>query len=118
MSEDLENFFYSPGDDDIDLLTDDEQEAIKYHSMMNTYKLIINEYDFEVFPDRLFWLLTDYDTLSVFDILINYFASPDREEYEKCAELKRIKDERLKRGAKKGEFSYKLYLNDEIDPPS
>ena len=112
MNDDFENYFYDPKDDDIDLLSDEERETIKYHSMHNTYKLILNEYDFEVFPDRLFWLLTDYDSLSVFDILIKYFQHPDREEYEKCAELKRIKEARLKehpkRVAKKGKFTYNL----------
>ena len=112
MSEDLENFFYDPEDTDVELLTDKEQEMVKYHSMNNTYKLILHEYDFTVFPDTLFWLLTDYDKLTVFDVLIEYFQDSDREEYEKCAVLKKIKEERLtyikQRGAKKGKFTYKL----------
>lgn len=116
MNDNLDNFFYDPEDDDIDFLSDEEREKIKYHSMHNTYKLILNEYDFEVFPERLFWLLTDYDSFSVFDVLIKYFQHPDREDYEKCAELKRIKEARLKirskRVAKKGKFTYNLGADD------
>tara|TARA_R110000765_G_scaffold423725_2_gene533034 strand:+ start:41 stop:397 length:357 start_codon:yes stop_codon:yes gene_type:complete len=112
MSENLENFFYDPGDADVEFLSTTEEEIIKYHSMNNTYKLILNEYDFTVFPDSLFWLLTDYDKLTVFDVLIEYFQDPEREEYEKCAVLKGIKEERLKhmkrRGTKKGKFTYRL----------
>ena len=112
MNDNLDNYFYDPEDDDIDLLTDEEKERIKYQSMHNTYKLIVNEYNFEVFPDKLFWLLTDFDSLSVFDVLIEYFAHEDREEYEKCAILKKIKEERMKnrpkRATKKGKFTYNL----------
>ena len=46
MSENLENFFYDPGDADVEFLSTTEEEIIKYHSMNNTYKLILNEYDF------------------------------------------------------------------------
>tara|TARA_R110002050_G_scaffold116946_2_gene233642 strand:- start:18867 stop:19226 length:360 start_codon:yes stop_codon:yes gene_type:complete len=117
MSDDLENFFYDPEDSDVEFLSSREEETIKYHSMNNTYKLIINDYDFEVFPDQLFWLLTDYDALSVFDVLIDYFKHPDREEYEKCAILKSLQEKRVKnmksRAAKKGKFTYRLGVENE-----
>ena len=112
MNDNLDNFFYDPDDTDIEDLTYEEQETIKYQSMNNTYKLIINGYDFDAFSDPLFWLLTNYDQVSVFDVLIDYFQDPLREEYEKCAVLKEIRDKRLahmkSRDAKKGKFTYKL----------
>tara|TARA_R110000751_G_scaffold49529_5_gene110198 strand:+ start:5817 stop:6209 length:393 start_codon:yes stop_codon:yes gene_type:complete len=116
MSENLDNFFYDPEDRDVELMTEEEKEIVKYHSMNNTYKLIMSEYDFTVFPDTLFWLLTDYDKASVFDVLIEYFQDEDREEYEKCAVLKQLKERRLrykKRASKKGKFTYKLGVQNE-----
>ena len=111
MSDELDNYFFNP-DGDLDRLTDEERESIKRQSMLNTYRLIINNYDFEVFDETLFWLLTDYQETTVFDVLIEYFADPTREEYEKCAEIKKIKDnlskKRLASGAKKGKFTYTI----------
>jgi len=111
MSDEFNNYFFNP-EDDLNQLTDEEREAIKNQSMLNTYRLIVNNYDFEVFPDTLFWLLTDYDELTVFDVLIDYFADPEREDYEKCGKLRDIKlslkKNHLDRAAKKGKFTYTI----------
>ena len=116
MSDEFDSYFFNP-EGDLNQLTDEEREAIKRQSMLNTYRLIINNYDFDVFTDTLFWLLTDYDELTVFDVLIDYFADPEREEYEKCAKLRDIKDSlksnRLRSRAKKGKFTYTIKPNDE-----
>ena len=113
---DFNKYFFDP-EGDLNDLSKEEREIIKQQSMLNTYKLIVNNYDFDVFPNRLFWLLTDFDALTVFDVLIDYFASPEIEEYEKCAELKNIKEELIKnqsiRTAKRGEFTYTITPDDE-----
>lgn len=115
-----DNWLFNDGDDDPELnsLTEEQREEIKHQSMENTFTLITNNYDFEVFPNRLFWLLTDYDELTVFDVLIDYYSDPAREQYERCAVLKKIKDRHLrhskkKRVAKKGMFTYRLGLDGE-----
>jgi|3_EtaG_2_1085321.scaffolds.fasta_scaffold30611_1 hypothetical protein len=112
---DFNNYFFNP-DGDFSDLSDDERESIKRQSMLNTYRLIVNNYDFEIFPDSVFWLLTDYDELTVFDILIKYFSDLDREEYEKCARLRDIKKELMKNKkkcmAKKGKFTYNIKPNE------
>ena len=121
MNDDLENYFYNNEDPDLELLTDEQRETIRKQSMENTYTLILNNYDFAVFPNKLFWLLTDFDELSVFDVLIDYFI--ETEEYEKCARLVELKErhERWDENsvAKKGEFTYKLDidLGEGEDPP-
>jgi hypothetical protein len=111
MGDEFDNYFFNP-EDDLNQLTDEEREAIKNQSMLNTYRLIVNNYDFDVFPNTLFWLLTDYDKLTVFDVLIDYFQHPDREEYEKCGKLRDIKlslkKNYLDRTAKKGKFTYTI----------
>jgi hypothetical protein len=115
---DYNKYFFDP-DGDLNDLSEEERQTIKQQSMLNTYKLIVNNYDFDIFPNRLFWLLTDYDALTVFDILIDYFADLEREEYEKCAELKNIKEKLIKnrsvRTAKKGKFTYTITSDDEKD---
>ena len=122
MKDDFENYFYNSDDPELDMLTDAQRANIKHQSMENTYTLITNNYDFEVFPNKLFWLLTDYDELTVFEVLIKYFAHENREEYEKCALLKKIKERHLRhkptRAVKKGKFTYKLGVDDEEDPPT
>tara|TARA_R100000781_G_C3988163_1_gene95959 strand:+ start:27 stop:404 length:378 start_codon:yes stop_codon:yes gene_type:complete len=123
MNDDLENYFYNNEDPDLDLLKDEEREYIRKQSMENTYTLIVNNYDFEVFPDRLFWLLTDFDEITVFDVLMEYFI--EEEEYEKCAVLVQMKERHKRwdesRAAKRGKFTYKLDINlgegDEEDSP-
>ena len=67
-----------------------EKEIIKRSSMINTYRLILSNYDFSIFPNTFFWLLTEYEDRSVFDVLLDYFEST--EEYEICADIKQIKD--------------------------
>ena len=122
MDDNLENYFFDGDDPELDMLTEEQREQIKHQSMENTFTLITNNYDFEVFPNKLFWLLTDYDELTVFDILIDYYADPDREQYEKCAVLKKIKERHIRhnptRVSKKGKFTYKLGFDDEEDSPT
>jgi hypothetical protein len=110
---DYNDFLFDGEDPEFSALTEEQREEIKHQSMENTFKLITNNYDFEVFPNRLFWLLTDYDELTVFDVLIDYFADPEREQYERCAILKKIKERHLRntdktRAAKRGMFTYRL----------
>ena len=45
-----------------------EKETIRRSSMINTYKLLISNYDFSIFPNNLFWLLSDYNEENVFDV--------------------------------------------------
>ena len=108
-------YYYDPKDDD-NLLDDDEKILIRDASMNNTYTLITNGYDFDVFHEKLFWLLTDYQEITVFDVLIDYFQHPDREEYEKCAILRDIKKELTKdfnsRVLKKSKFTYTIEPDD------
>ena len=40
MSDNLENYFYDPEDEDLDILTDKQKESIKRQSMENTYTLV------------------------------------------------------------------------------
>tara|TARA_R110002020_G_scaffold292835_2_gene508253 strand:- start:9030 stop:9395 length:366 start_codon:yes stop_codon:yes gene_type:complete len=120
MGDNLENYFYDPKDDDLEILTDKQREAIKRQSMENTYTLVINNYDFDIFPDKLFWLLTDFDSITIFDVLMDYYI--ETEEYEKCAVLKIVKEREIQmsseRKKKKGKFTYKLPMeDDETDLP-
>ena len=66
-----------------------EKEIIKRSSMINTYRLLVSNYDFSIFPNNLFWLLSDYNEENVFDVLLNYFEST--EEYELCADIQKMK---------------------------
>lgn len=121
MSEDnFDNYFYDSDDPELDMLSEEQRLEIKHQSMENTYTLITNNYDFEVFPNKLFWLLTDYDALTVFDVLIDYYSHEDREQYEKCALLKKIKErhERHNKASgdiKRGMFTYQLGITSEED---
>ena len=54
MKDDFENYFYNSDDPELDMLTDAQRAIIKLQSMENTYTLITNNYDFEVFPNKLF----------------------------------------------------------------
>ena len=120
MSENLENFFYDPEDTDLEILSQTQRDSIKRQSMENTYTLVINNYDFEIFPDQLFWLLSDFDSLTIFDVLIEYYI--ETEEYEKCSALKICKEReiQLSRESKKkrGKFTYTLPDGDEPDLPT
>tara|TARA_R110000744_G_scaffold223457_6_gene342207 strand:+ start:16484 stop:16813 length:330 start_codon:yes stop_codon:yes gene_type:complete len=73
-----------------DDFSDEEKEAIRRSSMINTYKLLVSNYDFSIFPDNLFWLLSDYNEDNVFLVLLDYFEST--EEYELCADIKKMYD--------------------------
>lgn len=120
-NDNLENYFYDPNDDDLDILTDKQRESIKRQSMENTYTLVINNYDFDIFPEKLFWLLTDFDSITIFDVLMDYYI--ETEEYEKCAVLKIVKERekqiRSENKKKIGKFTYKLPMeDDETDSPS
>lgn len=76
----------------------DNDQALYHESMSNAYILITNKLNFED--------LFEYNGCSlpfppekkinnkVFDILIDYFCS--LEEYEKCSELKKIKESKKK----------------------
>tara|TARA_R110000787_G_scaffold255726_2_gene361070 strand:+ start:1206 stop:1571 length:366 start_codon:yes stop_codon:yes gene_type:complete len=120
MSDNLENYFYDPEDEDLDILTDKQKESIKRQSMENTYTLVINNYDFDIFPEKLFWLLTDFDTLTIFDVLMEYYI--ETEEYEKCSILKIVKEREIQISSdnkkKLGKFTYKLPQDDETDSPT
>ena len=69
--ENLENYFYDPEDKALELLTDKQKESIRRQSMENTYTLIINDYNFDIFPEKLFWLLTDFSVIDYNKILNN-----------------------------------------------
>ena len=114
--ENLENYFYDPEDKALELLTDKQKESIRRQSMENTYTLIINDYNFDIFPEKLFWLLTDFDEPTVFDVLIDYYI--DTEEYEKCAQLKIIQESIIgtKGAEKRGKFTYKLGFDEDDSP--
>tara|TARA_R100000406_G_scaffold41208_1_gene27547 strand:- start:653 stop:982 length:330 start_codon:yes stop_codon:yes gene_type:complete len=96
--------------------SEEEKESIRRSSMINTYRLLVSNYDFSIFPDNLFWLLSDYNEEHVFDVLLEYFEST--EEYELCADIKRMKDNFIKiknsRAAKKNTMiRYIMGPNDE-----
>ena len=78
-------------DEELDGFSDGEKEVIRRSSMINTYRLILSNYDFSIFPNTMFWLLTNYKEQNVLDILIEYFETT--EEYEICAELYLIQTE-------------------------
>ena len=96
---------YNPYDEEeLDGFSDEEKEIIRRASMINTYRLIVSNYDFSIFPDTMFWLLTNYKDQNVLDILLEYFEST--EEYELCADIYRIQkslDKVLANRAKKRE---------------
>ena len=96
--------------------SDEEKEAIRRSSMINTYRLLVSNYDFSIFPNNLFWLLSDYNEENVFDVLLEYFEST--EEYELCADIKKMQDNFKKikdsRAAKKNTMiRYIMGPNDE-----
>lgn len=104
-------------DEHIEEFTEHEKEIIRRSSMLNTYKLLVSNYDFSIFPDSMFWLLTDYQESNVFDILLDYFEST--EEYEICADLKKMQDNldrvRASRDAKKNRvLRYLMGPKDEL----
>ena len=86
--------------------SEEEKEAIRRSSMINTYRLLASNYDFSIFPDDIFWLLSDYKDQNVFDLLLEYFEGT--EEYEICADIKKMHDTYLRikdsRDAKKNKM--------------
>ena len=96
--------------------SDEEKEAIRRSSMINTYRLLVSNYDFSIFPNNLFWLLSDYNEENVFDVLLEYFESTEK--YELCADIKKMQDNFKKikdsRAAKKNTMiRYIMGPNDE-----
>ena len=59
-------------------------------AMNNTYEYLVSEIDMQDLPAGT-WMLKRPRRVSTIDELIEYFQHPDREEYEKCAELTKIK---------------------------
>ena len=59
-------------------------------AMNNTYEYLVSEIDLQDLPEGT-WMLKRPKRVSTIDELIEYFQHPDREEYEKCAELIKIK---------------------------
>jgi|TARA_R110000744_G_scaffold180383_1_gene299444 hypothetical protein len=70
----------------------DSEEDLELLSaaMNNTYEYLVSEIDLQDLPAGT-WLLKLPRRVSTIDELIHYFQHPDREEYEKCAELTKIK---------------------------
>ena len=79
FNEPIETF--GDSDEDLELL-----EA----AMNNTYEYLVSEIDMQDLPEGT-WMLKRPRRVSTIDELIEYFQHPDREEYEKCAELTKIK---------------------------
>jgi len=73
-------------------LTDAEILAI---SMDNTYKLILNKYDYETMDeDGGYWLLKHAKSISALKNVISYYE--EVENFERCAELFEILNKRQK----------------------
>tara|TARA_Y100001968_G_C19364419_1_gene721676 strand:+ start:528 stop:869 length:342 start_codon:yes stop_codon:yes gene_type:complete len=103
-------------DEELDGFSDEEKEVIRRSSMINTYRLIVNNYDFSIFPDTMFWLLTNYKDKNVLDILLEYFEST--EEYEMCADIYKIQkslDRVIANRAKKREGLIKYLIEPNKD---
>ena len=72
---------YGDSDDDLELLA---------AAMSNTYHYLISDLDTLDLPDGT-WMLKQPRRVSTIDEVIEYYQHPDREEYEKCAELTKVK---------------------------
>jgi|TARA_R110001592_G_scaffold356878_1_gene659349 hypothetical protein len=79
FNEPIETF--GDSDEDLELL-----EA----AMNNTYEYLISEIDIQDLPSGT-WMLKQPGRVSTINEVIEYFQHADREEYEKCAELIKIK---------------------------
>ena len=58
--------------------------------MSNTYEYLVSEIDIQDLPSGT-WMLRRPRRVSTINQVIEYYQHPDREEYEKCAELTKIK---------------------------
>lgn len=81
-----------------------EEERILHEAMINGYNLVTGKLSYEDLLDSEghdgggLWLPTGFDESASIDQLIEYFAQPEREEYEKCAILVKIKKDLEKSG--------------------
>ena len=72
-----------------------EEERILHEAMINGYNLVTGKLSYEDLLDSEghdgggLWLPTGFDESASIDQLIEYFAQPEREEYEKCATIKK-----------------------------
>ncbi len=75
-----------------------EEERVLHEAMTNGYNLVIGKLTYEQLLDSDghdgggLWLPTGFDEAASVDQLIEYFQQPDIEDYEKCAELVKIKN--------------------------
>ena len=72
---------YGDSDEDLELLA---------AAMSNTYEYLVSEIDIQDLPSGT-WMLRRPRRVSTINQVIEYYQHPDREEYEKCAELVKIK---------------------------
>ena len=72
---------YGDSDEDLELLA---------AAMSNTYEYLVSEIDIQDLPSGT-WMLKRPRRVSTINQVIEYYQHPDREEYEKCAELTKIK---------------------------
>jgi len=72
---------YGDSDEDLELLA---------AAMSNTYEYLVSEIDIQDLPSGT-WMLRRPRRVSTINQVIEYYQHPDREEYEKCAELTKIK---------------------------
>ena len=92
-----------------------EEERVLHEAMVNGYMLVVGKLTYEQLLDGDghdgggLWLPTGFDESASIDQLIEYFQQPDIEEYEKCAELVKIK-EYLKETGQNDELT-KIYNN-------
>ena len=68
--------------------TDSEDDALLCAAINNTYEYLVSDITREDLPDGT-WLLRKPRKIGTLDQLIDYFT--ETEEYEKCAELVKIK---------------------------
>jgi len=75
-----------------------EDERVLHEAMINGYMLVVGKLTYEELLDADsddgggLWLPTGFDEAASVDQLIEYFAQPEIEEYERCAELVKIKE--------------------------
>ena len=92
-----------------------EEERVLHEAMINGYMLVVGKLTYEQLLDEDsndgggLWLPTGFDESTSIDQLIEYFSSPEIEEYEKCAELVNIK-KHLKKTGQSDELT-KIYNN-------
>ena len=79
----MENF-----SDDIKQRGKEEDEELVVSAINNTYEYLVSDIERSELPDGT-WLLRKPRKIATLDQLIEYFT--ETEEYEKCAELVKIK---------------------------